>query len=137
MLDEQTHDAHYTSDELRQLWRPIPLTPIVPSTVLAASAASLPAASWMAQLAEGTCGGWLASIEDHDKRLEGEDEALDGQAQEDAANELNQDQNNLPRTDVECEICSKVTGRRDAACHPCLVLSKSVLPCRRCLRCST
>jgi hypothetical protein len=77
VLDEQSHEAQFTHSELRDLWHDIKPSLPPPASTHASVVGSLPSASWVQQLVDGSTGEWLKSIEDHDKRLEGEEEVLD------------------------------------------------------------
>ena len=64
--------------------------------------------SWIDRFArDPSTSRWLASVEDFDKRLEGEIGELDERDMEDAQNELIRDQNDLPREVIECELRSR------------------------------
>ena len=71
VLDEQTHDAQFSQDELKNLWRPIAHVPAPPPGHFSHAISALPATSWLGPIASGPCASFLANVEDHDKRLEG------------------------------------------------------------------
>ena len=105
VLDEQAHNAEYTSEELKDLWRKLPPPPNPAPCV---EASGWPQGSWIDKLAsDPATSDWLVSIEDHDKRLEGEIESLDTLDQEDAQNELIRDQNMLARDAQDCGLCGR------------------------------
>jgi transcriptional regulator ATRX len=106
VLDEQSHVSGFSHDELKDLWRLIPPSLPVSRSALTSAVASLPPTSWVDHLVEAAA-GWLVSVEDHDKRLEGEEEALDAVDMEEAENELRKDENALPRESAICELCGK------------------------------
>ena len=106
VLDEQSHVSEFSHDELKDLWRLIPPSLPVPPSALTGATANLPPTTWVDNLVEAGA-GWLVSVEDHDRRLEGEEEALDAVDMEDAENELRKDENALPRESAICELCGK------------------------------
>ena len=124
VLDEQNHEAQFNHQELKDLWREIPMTGPIPTSQFDAASKSLPSASWVDQLVNGHGGTWLKGIDDHDKRLEGEEGELNSYEMEDAENDLRRDENELPRESAICGMC----GHNHVGLIP---WSTFVLKCRR------
>ena len=114
VLDDQLHEAAFTQEELKDLWRPVHLAPQLPSGEeprFTTPVAKMNEASWVAQLADRGatsdvgCGSWLSDVDDHNARLEGDDEVLDVIEQEDADNDLTAEMNQMPREEAICQEC--------------------------------
>ena len=56
----------------------------------------------------GPWGSWVATVEDHQLRLEDTEQQMDLREQEDAANEVLKDANGLSREESKCDVCEKV-----------------------------
>ena len=70
VLDEQTLEATYTQSELKDLWKPVMLSPGAVSPSLAHLGSADLETSWVGPLVNGECKGWLISAEDHQMLLE-------------------------------------------------------------------
>ena len=102
VVDEQSLEATYTEAELKDLWKQVDLRPPVHAGC-GAAAGSFPPDSWLHKIATSReAESWMMQVEDHNLKLEDSAEQLSSREQEDARNELQHDDNNMPREGVTC-----------------------------------
>lgn len=124
VLDEQTLESHYTQDEIKNLCRPLYLSP---GSFDPAQLDELPTESWLREVAAGGCGAFLSQVEDHCLQLEhDEEEALSTKEREEAANDLLTEALSEPRDETETRCAKCDTTHADVS------FSTLLLTCKAC-----